>query len=300
MPDSAPLVVCFGEMLWDILPDGLFPGGAPFNVGYHLKQLGLRPHLATAVGRDLLGDELLRRLKNWRMDTLGVTRHTGLPTGYVRANLSDSGDASYEIATEVAWDQIAGGEDTLRAVVQARALVFGSLALRSTFNRATLSRYLAALPPNAERVFDVNLRKPHDDLPLVHEMAGKATLLKMNADEAARLAGSTDPGALEINARALAARCGCPFICITAAERGAGLLREGRWHFEPGRPVDVVDTIGAGDSFLAALLSQHLRGADERSALAFACRIGEWVATQRGATPPHRHQPQPSSQPASQ
>jgi len=290
----APLVVCFGEMLWDILPDGLFPGGAPFNVGYHLKQLGLRPHLATAVGRDLLGDELLRRLKNWRMDTLGVARHTGLPTGYVRAHLAPSGDASYEIATEVAWDQIATGEDTLRAVVEARALVFGSLALRSTFNRAALERLLPALPPNAARVFDVNLRKPHDDLVLVHEMARKATILKMNSDEAARLAGSTNTNADEANARTLAERSGCNFICITAAERGAGVLHHGVWHWESGRAVDVVDTIGSGDAFLAALLSQHLCGASVPDALTFACRIGEWVATQRGPTPNYSTAPKPT------
>lgn len=297
MPDSAPLVVCFGEMVWDILPDGLFPGGAPFNVGYHLKQLGLRPHLATAVGRDLLGEELLRRLKLWRMDILGVTRHTGLPTGFVRAHVSDSGDASYEIATQVAWDQIAGGEDTVRAVVEARALVFGSLALRSTFNRATLGRLLAALPAQAERVFDVNLRRPHDDLPLVLEMARKATLLKLNAEEAARLAGSTDPDADEANARRLAEQTGCRLICLTAGSRGAGILRDGMWHWEPGRPVDVVDTVGSGDSFLAALLAEHLRGANVRDALAFACRTGEWVATQRGATPNYRTATPPPPQP---
>jgi fructokinase len=284
-PD-APLVVCFGEMLWDILPAGLFPGGAPFNVGYHLRQLGLRPHLATAVGRDLLGDELIRRLKHWGMDTHGVAHHAGLQTGYVRAALTASGDASYEIATEVAWDQITTSEDTLRATSAASAFVFGSLALRSTFNRAALDRLLDVLPADAVRVFDVNLRPPHDDLALVRAFAAKATLLKMNSDEAARLADDR-PGLQreEGHARAIADATGCSTVCITAAQHGAGLLENGHWHWEPGRAVAVVDTVGSGDAFLAMLLAARLRGDSPAVALARACRLGEWVATRRGATP---------------
>lgn len=292
MPASAPTVVCFGEILWDIIPAGLFAGGAPFNVAYHLHQLGCRPHLVSAVGRDLLGDELLRRLRHWDMDLTGVTRHHGLPTGYVRAALSTGGDASYEIAPEVAWDQIATGEDTLRATVQARALVFGSLALRSTFNRAALERLLAALPADALRVFDVNLRPPHDDLALVAEFARRATLLKANAAEAARLAahlGGGGAGAgLDSLARDLAERTGCRTVCLTEGARGAGLWHEGAWHYEPARPVVVADTIGAGDAFLAALVAAWLAGAAAPLALAQACRLGEYVASQRGATPPHR------------
>lgn len=285
---APPTVVCFGEILWDILPAGLFAGGAPFNVGYHLKQLGVAPHLASAVGRDLLGDELLRRLRHWAMDLDGIARHTGLPTGYVRAALSAGGDASYEIATEVAWDQIAFGEDTLRAAVGARALVFGSLALRTSFNRAALERLLAVLPADAHRVFDVNLRPPHDDLDLVREFAPRASLLKLNAREAARLSGGLLAyGEEELNARALAASTGCPLVCITSAEHGAGLLVEGRWHWEPGRPVTVADTVGAGDAFLAALLLRLLHGSAPADALAFACRLGEWVASRSGATPPY-------------
>jgi fructokinase len=290
MSDPVPTVVCFGEVLWDFLPDGLFPGGAPFNVGYHLHRHGLRVHLASAVGRDLLGDELLRRLKHWGIDAVGVARHQGLPTGYVRAELSATGDAHYEIAPSVAWDQIATGEDTILATHDARALVFGSLAQRSTFNRAALERLLAVLPDAALRVFDVNLRPPHDDLALVLDLARRATLLKLNKAEAARLCDdSAGFGQEEAHARQLADQTGCQLVCITAAEHGAGLLHAGHWRWEPGRPVAVVDTVGAGDSFLASLVASLLRGdLPAAEILARACRLGEWVATQRGATPTYR------------
>lgn len=286
MNDPRPTVVCFGEMLWDLLPDGIFPGGAPFNVAYHLHRHGLNVHLASSVGRDLLGEELLRRLRHWGLATDGISRHHGLPTGHVRAALGAGGDARYEIATSVAWDQIATGEDTIRATHAAQALVFGSLAQRSTFNRAALDRLLAVLPGDALRVFDVNLRAPHNDLDLVRAIAPRATLLKLNADEAARLCDDAPGfGREEGHARTLAERTGCALICVTGGAHGAGLLSRGQWCWEPGRPVEVADTVGAGDSFLAALLAGRLRGLPEAECLARACRLGEWVAAHRGATP---------------
>lgn len=286
---TSPRILCFGEILWDFLPAGLFPGGAPFNVGYHLKQLGADVRLVSAVGRDLLGDELLVRLRNWNLDTDLITRHSGLPTGYVRAVIGENGDARYHITPGVAWDQIFMNQAVARAAGGAQALVFGSLAQRSPFNRTVLHRIFDILPgrDSAWLVFDVNLRAPHDDLELVRELAPRATLLKLNAEEAARLcrlSGETS-GHEEKHARALRHTTGCRLICITAAERGAGLLRDGVWYWEKGRPVDIADTVGAGDSFLASLLIHLLAKVPEAEALARACRTGEWVATQRGATP---------------
>jgi fructokinase len=285
MTEPAAEVICFGEILWDILPDGLHPGGAPFNVAYHLQRLGRPVRLVSAVGRDVLGDELLRRLGHWGLPTGGVARSADRPTGYVRAALTPGGDARYEIAGDVAWDRIEVGADTLAAAAGARAVVFGSLAQRSAANRDALDRLLAALPAGAPRVFDVNLRPPHDDLARVLALARQATVLKLNAEEAARLAGGA-PGDEEARARVLAADTGCPLVCLTAGARGAGLLRAGRWHWEPGRPVAVEDTVGAGDAFLAALVTRLLDGRlADGEMLARACRLGEWVAAHRGATP---------------
>jgi len=292
-----PTLLCFGELLWDFLPDGLFPGGAPFNVAYHLHQHRLDARIVTAVGRDILGEEFLRRIRAWGLPTDTITEHAEFPTGYGRVELSPTGEASYRFANNTAWDHILINEVAQRAAANARGLVFGSLALRSTANRSALDQVIAALPADAWRVFDVNLRPPHDDLPLVNSLAPQATLIKLNAAEAARLArnGSEIPGNEEADARALAARWSsngsahtttAKTICLTCAERGAGLLHDGYWHFEAGRPVEVADTVGAGDSFLAALLTALLvEQKSPAAALTAAARIGEWVATQRGATP---------------
>jgi len=282
-------ILCFGEILWDFLPAGLFPGGAPFNVAYHLKQLGLDVSLLSGLGRDKLGDELVRRLNGWGIATTTITLHSGLPTGTVVAETGPNGDATYQITESVAWDQILVTQDHLQLATQASALVFGSLALRSRVNGSALDRVLQVLPESALRVFDVNLRAPHDDLDLVRERAPQASVLKLNAEEAARIvlnADQEEPGSEEALARALAHEFGCATVCITAGSRGAGLLEQQNWHWEPGKPVDVMDTIGSGDAFLARLLT-HLVSEDyvPAGALADACRHGEWVASKSGATP---------------
>ena len=283
-----PAVLCFGELLWDFLPHGAFPGGAPANVAYHLCRLGVPVLPISAVGYDDLGEKLLAHLQAQGLPTSAIARHPSLPTGRVAATLSPSGDARYVIETGVAWDHIPAEGGPLTAAAVAPALVFGSLALRSAENRQALARLAAALPFGAWRVFDVNLRAPHDDLALVRRYAPLANVLKLNAAEAARLAAGTGetPGLEQNHARALALEFGAPLVCITAGPRGAGLLRGGDWTWVPARPVTVADTVGAGDAFLAALLAGLLGGRrTDADLVASACRLGEWVASHHGATP---------------
>lgn len=284
---AMPSALCFGEILWDFLPDGLYAGGAPFNVGYHLHRQGVATHIVSAVGRDILGDELLRRVTGWGMPTNLIARHAHKPTGYVRAAIGPGGDAQYEIVARVAWDEIHAPPAAAGVAAATDAFIFGSLAQRSKTSRASLLQLLAVVPQKALRVFDVNLRAPHDDLSLVRDLARHATVLKLNHEEAARLAGEpVTEGREETHARRLAADTGCPTVVVTAGARGAGMLRAGGWHWETGRRVVVADTVGAGDAFLAALVTQLLGGqATDAECLARACRLGEWVATQRGATP---------------
>ncbi len=286
---SQPLVVCFGEILWDFLPDALYPGGAPFNVAYHLSRHGCSVHLVSAVGTDVLGDELRRRVADWGLETSGLRRQPHKPTGYVRAQLSAEGAPAYDIARNVAWDGIEPGGRSLAAARKADAFVFGSLAQRTSANQQALEQLLEVLPEDALRVFDVNLRPPHIDRPLLRRLAKRATLLKLNSAEAAYLAGNDDErsGREERNARVLFERNGCHSIVITAGAHGAGWLLDGTWHWEPAKPVKVADTIGAGDAFLASLVAGLLLTPEAAPAklLAAACRRGEWVARQRGATP---------------
>jgi len=282
---TRPVVLCFGEMLWDALPHGLFPGGAPMNVAYHLHQLGLRAVPVSAVGRDVLGDELLRRVTAWGLDTDLICVRDDKPTGLVRVRMEKGGPA-YDIAENVAWDRIELPAHLPEFVGQTRVLVFGTLAQRAGHNRKPFAR-LDRLCDQAIKVFDVNLRPPYDEPELVWSLAGTADVIKLNRDEAARLLGKSYPTAkLESAARALSARAKCSCICITAGRDGAGMLMDSGWTWLPSHPIDAKDTVGAGDAFLAALVSGLLT--DNQSApdiLRRARNLAEFVASHDGATP---------------
>ena len=272
-------ICCFGEVLWDCLPDGLFLGGAPINVAYHLQRLGQYPVPVTAIGKDFLGEEIQRRMHGWGIDTRGLAVHSELPTGAVVATLDAYGNATYDIREGVAWDEIPVSMQGSPA-----AIVYGSLAQRSAANRNALDQLLAA-NDKAMKVFDVNFRPPFDDQDRTWELVARSCLVKLNHNEAALLGGG-ETEAYEVNARGIAERSGAALICITAGEAGAGLLVEGEWHWEAAQPVVVADTVGAGDSFLAALIAGLLKE-DEvvNVTLQRACRLAEFIASQRGAQP---------------
>jgi len=287
MSNSPVSIACFGECLWDILPGGIFLGGAPLNVAYHLSRHGIRTTLVSAVGRDFLGDEALSRIAAWGISTEFIARHRRHPTGTVRATLID-GVASYEIASHVAWDHIRV-RASLRKGRAPDALVFGSLALRDDPNRIALIDLLAAWP-HALRVVDINLRPPFDTGAGLNLVLGHAQIVKMNDLELAQLTNRSVASVDDIQAAArefaqhhLASR-----ICITAGNRGAGLLWQNEWFWEQTQPVLVRDTVGTGDAFLAELLSAVVgRQSPLPEALRAACRMAEFVAARDGATPPY-------------
>ena len=160
----------FGEILWDCLPSGRHAGGAPFNVAAHLVQLGASASLISAVGRDSLGDEILKVAEEKGVNTQFVTRaRIGLATGTVLVTVDENGNATYELVQPVAWDEIKVLPEALEAVAQARGLIFGSLACRSPYNLDQLNRLLAIEGPM--KFFDVNLRPPFADPVLVIDLA---------------------------------------------------------------------------------------------------------------------------------
>lgn len=288
-PIRPATIACFGEALWDILPRGIFLGGAPLNVAYHLSRAGVEALPVSAVGRDFLGDEALRRMESWGLGSRFVARPPGRPTGTVRATLDAKGVASYRIARGVAWDRIAVA-GALRRKVAPDAIVFGTLALRERFNREALLRLVAAWPRTL-RVLDLNLRPPFDRAAALDFALRRAQVVKLNDEELARMTGGPVRTAaqLERAARRFGATHELGAVCVTAGARGAGLFWRGDWFWENGRPVAVRDTVGAGDAFLAGWLSALLaRRAAPGIALAAACRLGEFVAGRDGATPPYR------------
>ena len=285
----APRVLCFGEVLWDCLPTGGLPGGAPLNVAYHLARLGAEPRMISAVGADALGDEMLGYLTARGLSTEHVARHRRLPTGIVTVSLSASGQPSYTIEEGVAWDDIAGSGSWRAALPGAEAIVFGSLAARTAANRGALDELLAA--PGLLRVMDVNLRAPFDERDQVLALARRADWIKLNDHELVALTGAATgegdwPGSLRPMIEALAEATGCCRICVTGGARGAVLWNDGSFFSADAPEVIVRDTIGAGDAFTAALVHGLLTAPGEDQAiLERACALGALVASLPGGQP---------------
>jgi fructokinase len=285
----------FGEILWDCLPSGRHAGGAPFNVTAHLAQLGVSVSLISAVGRDPLGDEILEVARHKNVNTDFVTRvRVGLPTGTVLVTVDEKGNATYELVQPAAWDEIKVSPEALKAVANARALTYGSLAGRSPYNLEQLAHLLAVEGPL--KFFDVNLRPPFADPHLVMDLAGRADVIKLNDGELGRLATwiqsgemkpSTPRTAEEISraCRVVAEATKVVSICVTMAEEGAALWEGDNLITAPAPSVTVKDTVGAGDAFMAGLMVGLTRGMERRKVLENACRVGAFVASHNGATP---------------
>jgi len=270
-------------MLWDVLPTGKQPGGAPLNVAVHLHNFGLAPQLISRVGHDDLGTELLEFVRAKGLSTYYVQHGETHLTGVVKANVGDGNEVVYKIVQPVAWDYI-HYEDSLGQLVEtAEAFVFGSLSARSSTTRETLYRLVQRA---SFKVFDVNLRAPHYSRNVVTYLLHQASLVKLNHHELAEIMGWFGASPAEETAlHWLADRFGLQAVCVTKGADGAVLWTGGQLYSSPGRPVAVQDTIGSGDAFLAALLKGWLAGQPPAEALAFACAAGSLVATYQGATP---------------
>jgi fructokinase len=280
---KSPAVVCFGEVLWDVLPSGKQPGGAPFNVAVHLHQLGLPVDLISRVGDDDLGSELLDFIDFKGLRPEFVQRGKTHLTGVVKANVDDANEVTYKIVQPVAWDYIQYDATLEKLVSAAEVFVYGSLAARQAATRETLYRLLEHA---RFKVFDVNMRPPHYTREVVKYLLEKANLVKMNHHELTEImawfGAETDQTAAM---QWLANRFDLQAVCVTCGADGALLWTNNQLYRAPGVAVEVKDTIGSGDAFLAALLKGWLAGTEPGEALRFACATGALVATHLGATP---------------
>lgn len=278
-----PTITCFGEILWDVLPTSRQPGGAPMNVAADLRNFGLNAQLISRVGHDELGLELLHFLAQKGIPTELIQTGQSHLTGVAKANISDTNEVTYKIVRPVAWDYIFLEPYLLEAVRASDLFVYGSLAARSPQTHETLR---ALLEVARRTVFDVNLRAPHYERSTVEELLHQADIAKLNEHELAELtgwfAGSADT---EAAMQALRERFNLEILCVTLGEKGAILLNEAGFVRQAGFPVEVSDTIGSGDAFLAAFLYKTLQGESSQKVLEFACATGAYVATQPGATP---------------
>jgi fructokinase len=277
-------ITCFGEVLWDVFPTHKKIGGAPLNVAIRLQSFGNDVSIISSVGNDEEGNELTKFINKSGVNSEFVQVNSELNTGIVKVILNEKGSASYDIMFPRAWDKIELQNNAIERVKESDAFVFGSLVARDQQSKETL---FALIEASKYAVFDVNLRKPYYTPELLITLLKKADFIKFNDDELfeiSRYMGSRY-NSLEQNLQFIANNTKAKSICVTKGRHGAVVLHEGKLFYNSGYEINVVDTVGAGDSFLASIISKLLSNTNPQEAIDFACAVGALVAQSEGANP---------------
>ena len=280
MVDACPHVVAIGELLWDVFPDGERLGGAPSNFLVHAAALGANGSLISAVGADDRGDEALLKLGARGLDLSGVSCVPDAQTGTVDVEIEE-GQPNYTITRDTAWDQIPWTRSAHDLAASAQLACWGTLCQRSSLSRSAHHAFLGALPPSCLKIFDCNFRQSFHDADTVVRSIRAADILKLNAEEIEQLAEY---------ARAPAARLpeeyGLALVVVTDGEAGCRVIEsDGTTTEVAGECVTVVDTVGCGDAFTAALTLALYDGTDPVEAAGFGNEGGAVVATCSGGMP---------------
>ena len=285
MNQNKPLkAVAYGEVLWDVFPDKKKIGGAPLNVALRMKTLGCDVAMISCVGKDQDGEAIINHVKQLGLDTEAITQSEEFPTGLVEVTLNETGSATYEIKYPAAWDKIVLNDQAKKLVNNADVVIYGSLVCRDEVSRKSLEELLQT---NVYKVFDVNLRKPHYTYEILDKLMHSADFIKFNDEEIIEIASALQSPfvGIEENIHFIAERTNARGICVTRGGDGALLYWKGELYENKGYPVKVADTVGAGDSFLAALITSLLTDKEPQSAIDFACAVGALVAEAPGANP---------------
>ncbi len=277
--------ISFGEILWDVFPEGKEIGGAPLNVAFSMQNFHANMRIISAIGNDKEGEEIKKLIENRKINTGLIQICENHPTGTVKVNLDENRSATYQIMSPSAWDYIVFYESYLKEVSESDVLIYGSLSCRNEVTKNTLFKLLNT---NTFKVFDVNLRPPHYNFKNVYDLMEKSDLIKFNEDELSEIVNPHIKSAIiEDKIKYVSSLTDAKYICVTKGGDGAVLFHKNAFYHNPGYKIKTIDTVGAGDSFLASLIISILSGEELQKSLNHACATGAFVAGRRGATPPY-------------
>ena len=275
-----------GEVLWDAFPEGEKFGGAPANFTCHCSSLGADAYVISCVGDDRRGKRALSFLESRGVSLTGLRVDAADETGVVLVTVDENGNPEYEIKEGVAWDHIPWNDELATIATAMDAVCFGSLCQRHQISRNTIRRFVSSTPPDCMRVFDVNLRQQFHSHEIIRESLELANVLKLNHEEVplvARVFGIQ--GSDEHILYSLIHECSLKLIALTRGAQGAVMVTETETSALPARDVEIVNTVGAGDCFTAAMIMGFLAGKPLNEINEKANRLAAFVCTQAGAVP---------------
>ena len=280
------VIVGLGEILWDLLPDGKLLGGAPANFAYHCKALGADAHVISAVGNDDLGNEILDKLKMLDIPVSNIAVDKKHPTGTVTVKLDEEGHPDFTIHKNVAWDFIPFSDESLGLALLTNAVCYGSLAQRSQVSMSTILEFLENTSTDTLNVFDINLRQEYYSKDIIENTLQLTDVFKLNDDELVVLEGMFSlSGSVREQLDKLLQTFDLKMVALTKGDKGSELLTAGEYSVYVSPGVKVADTVGAGDSFTAALVMGMLNDVPLKELHKRASDLAAFVCTQKGATP---------------
>lgn len=283
MDKSINKIVCYGEILWDQLHDGLKPAGAPLNVAYHLKKMGIQSYIISRVGNDLLGKEILKILKKWGINDTFCRVDKNFPTGKVIAK-NFLKEIIYEIIEPVAWDFISIEKEHSNIIKSTSGFIFQSLTTRNEISRKTLN---ALLEYSSYKIFDVNLRQPFYSEEIIKDFLKKSDLVKMSISELYEIVSWLKTGKIpEEEAVLFLKECfNLKEILITKGGNGASFYGTDNIYEKYAIPVNVKNTIGSGDAFLAGFLAKKINGNSSEESMNQALKLSALISSKEGSCP---------------
>lgn len=281
------IIVGMGEALWDMLPEGKKIGGAPANFAYHVSQFGLNSCVVSAIGDDKLGNELMDNLKSKQLNC--HINKVQYPTGTVIVELDSNGVPKYNIKEGVAWDNIPFTPELEELAHRTKAICFGSLAQRSIVSRETINKFIDMMPEGDDvlKIFDINLRQNFYTKEILCNSFRKCNILKINDEELVTVSRMFGYPGIDLQDKCwiLLAKYNLKMLILTCGVNGSYVFKPGEVSFVETPEVNVVDTVGAGDSFTATFVSSIIKGLSVKEAHKLAVEVSAYVCTQNGAMP---------------
>lgn len=284
-----PYVVCFGEVLWDIFPQGTRAGGAPFNAAYNISKMGTDVKMLSRIGNDELGEKLTHQINTWGLTTDYIQVDKEHPTSTVIAKIDEENEATYDIVNHVAWDYIDFLPEHEELISNAEAFVFGSLSARNPKSRETLLKLLKFAKL---KIFDVNFRPPFIDLELIKELLFQADIVKMNKAEMRQIMQffSEEYKSEDESAAFIQNHFNIKEIVLTKGSKGARYFVGDQNYGFSAVPIEIADTVGSGDAFLAGFISKRVQLKSPEEIMKEAISLGAFITSKSGACPDYEYE----------
>jgi fructokinase len=279
-----------GEVLWDLLPTGKLVGGAPSNFAYHTQQQGASSCIVSAVGNDSNGNEIKEALlkKNLTTDYIQTVDY---PTGTVDVNLNSSGEPSYSINENVAWDYISLPKNIDKQIKHTAILCFGSLAQRNAYTRNSIKKIIQKVNDDCLIVFDINIRQSYYNKEIIQESLAFCNVLKLNVDELAILRSLLNLKGLDdkVVVEKLMKQYNLKLVALTYGSKGSVLMTPNNVSQLKTPKINVLDTIGAGDSFTATMAMEFVKDKSLDKVHQRAIEVSSFVCQSNGAMPDYNN-----------